>query len=166
MKKINLFAITMIAVLPAVSHAQDVQTYFGANYEYGNVKVGSHHTNVDGFKFQAGSELGWGNIKGTAATLTGNGVDYDNYTFAVEKPISIQQSNFFVSPETGVTYARYKDSQLKESDLGLMVGASLGYNINKQFQIVSNYNHSFGMMSNQNNIDEDSLSAGVNYRFN
>jgi len=41
MKKINLFAITMIAVLPAVSHAQDVQTYFGANYEYGNVKVGS-----------------------------------------------------------------------------------------------------------------------------
>ncbi|MEH6533057.1 MAG: hypothetical protein V7735_17175 [Photobacterium frigidiphilum] len=47
-----------------------------------------------------------------------------------------------------------------------MLGASLGYNINKQFQIVSNYNHSFGMTSNQNNIDEDSLSAGVNYRFN
>ena len=166
MKKIKLLAIAMIAVLPAVSQAQNVQTYFGANYEYGNVKIGSHHTNVDGFKFQAGSELGWGNFKGTAATLTGNGVDYDNYSFSVEKPFSIQESNFFVSPEVGVTYARYKDDQLKESDIGPMVGASLGYNINKHFQIVSNYNHSFGMKSNQDNIDEDSLSAGLNYRFN
>lgn len=166
MKKIKLFAITMIAVLPALTQAQDVQTYFGANYEHGNVKIGSRHTNVDGFKFQAGSELEWGNVKGTAATLTGNGVDYDNYTFSVEKPFSLQQSNLFISPEAGVTYASYKSNQLSESDIGPMVGASLGYNINKHFQIVSNYNHSFGMKANQNNIDEDSLSAGLNYRFN
>ncbi|MGF1718206.1 hypothetical protein L4D08_25445 [Photobacterium chitinilyticum] len=65
MKKIKLLAIAMIAVLPAVSQAQNVQTYFGANYEYGNVKIGSHHTNVDGFKFQAGSELGKRRIKPT-----------------------------------------------------------------------------------------------------
>lgn len=165
MNKIKLFAIAMVALLPAVSQAQEVQAYLGASYEHGNIKVGSRHTNVDGIKFQAASELEWGNIKGTAATLTGNGADYDNYTFAVEKPFSIQQSNFFVSPETGVTYARY-DDQLKGSDFGPMVGISLGYNINKQFQIVSNYNHSFGMKSNQDNIDEDSLSAGLNYRFN
>lgn len=76
MKIIKSLATAMVTVLPAISQAQDVQTYFGANYEYGNIKVGSHHTDVDGFKFQAGSELGWGNIKGTAATLTGNGVDY------------------------------------------------------------------------------------------
>ncbi|HAS64056.1 MAG TPA: hypothetical protein DCS35_16755 [Vibrio sp.] len=166
MKKITLLTIAMVTVLPTVSQAQDVQTYFGVSYEHGNVEIGSRHTNVDGFKFQAASELGWGNIKGTAATLTGNGTDYDNYTFTVEKPFTIEQSNFFISPEVGVTYARYKDEQLKESDLGAMVGGSLGYNINKQFQIVTNYNHSFGMMSNQDNIDEDSLSAGINYRFN
>ncbi|TDR74868.1 hypothetical protein [Photobacterium lutimaris] len=35
-----------------------------------------------------------------------------------------------------------------------------------QAQVVSNYNHSFGMKSNQGHIDEDSLSAGLNYRFN
>ncbi|MGF1734212.1 outer membrane protein [Photobacterium satsumensis] len=166
MKKIKLLGIALLALLPAVSQAQNVKTYFGANYEHGDVKLGNQHANVDGLKFQAGSELGWGNIKGTAATLTGNGVDYHNYTFAVEKPFSIQQSNVFVSPEVGVTYARYKDDQLKESDIGPMVGASIGYNINKNFQIVSNYNHSFGMKSNQENIDEDSLSAGLNYRFN
>jgi opacity protein-like surface antigen len=166
MNKIKLLAFTMIAVLPAVSQAQDVQTYFGAGYEHSNVKVGNHHTNVDGIQFQAASELEWGNIKGTAATLTGNGADLDNYTFSVEKPYSIKQSDLFVSPETGVTYARYKDHQLKESDIGLMVGASLGYNINKQFQLVSNYNHSFGLTSSHNNIDEDNLSVGVNYRFN
>lgn len=166
MKKNNLLAVLMIAVFPVVTQAQDVQTYVGATYEHGNVKAGSQHTNVDGIKFQAASELGWGNIKGTAATLTGNGADYDNYTFAVEKPYSIQQSNFFISPEAGVSYARYKDTQLNTSDLGAMAGASLGYNINKQFQIVSNYNHFFGMKSNQDNIDEDSLSLGLNYRFN
>lgn len=166
MKNIKLLVIAMIAVLPAVSQAQDIQAYAGVNYEHGNVKVGSHHVNVDGFKFQGASELEWGNIKGTAATLTGNGADYDNYTFAVEKPFSIQQSSFFVAPEAGVTYSRYDDAQLKESDFGVMAGASLGYNINQHFQIVSNYNHAFGMTSNHNNIDEDSLSAGVNYRFN
>ncbi|WP_064608019.1 outer membrane beta-barrel protein [Photobacterium sp. J15] len=166
MKNLKMLIVAMIAVLPAVSQAQDVQTYMGATYEHGDVKVGSRHTTVDGIKFQAASELGWGNFKGTAATLTGNGADYDNYTFAIEKPYSIQQSDFFVSPEAGVTYARYEDKQLRESDLGAMVGASLGYNINKQFQIVSNYNHSFGMKSNQDNIDEDSLSVGLNYRFN
>lgn len=47
-----------------------------------------------------------------------------------------------------------------------MLGASLGYNINDHFQIVSNYNHSFGMRASQDNIQEDSLSAGINYRFN
>ncbi|MGR5066086.1 outer membrane beta-barrel protein [Photobacterium sp. DNB22_13_2] len=166
MKIIKILATAMITVLPVVSQAQNVQTYFGANYEHGDVKLGNQDNNVDGIKFQAGSEFEWGNIKGTAATLTGNGVDYDNYTLAIEKPFSIQQSNVFVSPEIGVTYARYKDNTLKESDIGPMVGASLGYNINKHFQIVSNYNHSFGMKSNQDNIDEDSLSAGLNYRFN
>ncbi|MGR5145955.1 outer membrane beta-barrel protein [Photobacterium alginatilyticum] len=166
MKHIKLIAIAMVSLLPTGSFAQDVQTYFGVSYEHGNVNTDNRHTNVDGLKFHAASEMGWGNIKGSSATLTGNGADYDNYTLAVEKPFGIRQSSFFVSPEAGVTYARYHDEQLKESDLGAMVGASLGYNINKQFQIVSNYNHSFGMKSNQANINEDSLSAGLNYRFN
>ncbi len=165
MNKIKLIAIAMLALLPAISQAQDVSTSLGVNYEHGNVKVGSHHINVDGIKFQTASELEWGNIKGTAATLKGSGAVYDNYSIAVEKPFSIQQSNFFISPETGINYAHYED-QFKESDFGAMVGLSLGYNINKQFQIISNYNHSFGLRSNQDNIDEDSLSAGLNYRFN
>ena len=97
MKKIKLLVLAVIAILPAVSQAQDAKAYAGINYEHGNVKVGSRHINVDGFKFQAASELEWGNIKATAATLTGNGADYDNYTFLVEKPYSIQQSNFFIS---------------------------------------------------------------------
>ncbi|KMV30900.1 outer membrane beta-barrel protein [Photobacterium swingsii] len=165
--KINkLLVVTMGIVLPTLSQAQDVNTYFGANYEHGNVKVGSQHANMNGFKFQAASELAWGNIKGAASSLKGDGADYDNYTLAIEKPFNIQQSSFFVSPEGGVTYARYKDDQMKKSDLGLMLGASLGYNINDHFQIVSNYNHSFGMKANQDNLQEDSLSAGINYRFN
>lgn len=166
MRKIKVLIITMGILLPALSQAQGVNSYFGANYEYGNVKVGSQHANMNGFKFQAGSELAWGNLKGSASSLKGDGADYDNYTLAIEKPFSIQQSNFFVSPEGGVTYARYKDDHMKESDLGLMLGASLGYNINDHFQIVSNYNHSFGMRASQDNIQEDSLSAGINYRFN
>ena len=166
MKIVKLLAITLITILPMVSQAQDVQTYVGANYEHGSIKVGTHRSNVDGIKFQAGSDLEWGYLKGTAATLTGDGVDYDNYTFSVEKIVNIQQSHFFVSPEVGLTYSRYDNGKLKESDLGPMAGASLGYNINKQFQIVTNYNHSFGMKSNQHNIEGDSFSAGLNYRFN
>ncbi|MCW8330243.1 porin family protein [Photobacterium sp. SDRW27] len=166
MKKMNLLVVAMIAVLPAVSQAQDVQTFVGANYEHGSVHVGSSSTSMDGVKFQAGSQLKWGTLKGTAATLSGEGAEYDNYSVAVEKPFNIEQSNVFISPEAGITYTHFENDAFNNSDFGLMAGASAGYNFNKQFQIVSNYNHSFGMKPHQDNIDEDSVSVGLNYRFN
>ncbi|MGC9404265.1 hypothetical protein ACP43V_17575 [Vibrio genomosp. F10 str. 9ZC157] len=69
------------------SQARDVQTYVGVNYERGHLNVGGHQANVGGLKFLSASELGWGNIKGTASTLTGDGADYDHYSLGVEKPI-------------------------------------------------------------------------------
>ena len=63
MKIVKLLAITLITILPMVSQAQDVQTYVGANYEHGSIKVGTHRSNVDGIKFQAGSDLEWDTLK-------------------------------------------------------------------------------------------------------
>ncbi|KAB2823053.1 outer membrane beta-barrel protein [Aliivibrio finisterrensis] len=165
MKKITLLTICVFSLAPGLSIAQSAQAYLGGSYEHGNVKIGSHNTNMDGIKFQAAAEQDWGNIKGTAATLSNHDADYDNYTLAIEKPFNIQQSNFFIAPEVGATYSRYKDNHYNESDFGPMLGASVGYNINTNFQLISNYNHSFGMKSSQDNIDEDSMSIGLNYRF-
>lgn len=166
MNKIEMLLPLLAILLVTPASAQEQKTYVGASYELGNVKVGSHHANVDGFKFEGGSEYGWGGIKGTAATLTGEGAEYDNYSFSVEKTVPIMQSNFFVAPEVGVTYSRYDDGNIKGTDIGPMVGASLGYNINKQFQFVTHYNYAFGMKSSQPNINESSLSVGLKYRFN
>jgi hypothetical protein len=165
MKSIKLVVIATLALAPALSQAQEVQVTGGANYEHGIVHVGDKNVDMDGLKFQATSEYSWGNIKGTASDLSGGGAEYQNYSFSYEKPIAIQQSNFFISPEVGITYSRYDDGTYDESDFGPMVGASLGYNVNSRVQIVSNYNHSFGMKSSQVNINEDSMNVGFTYRF-
>ncbi|OCH75130.1 hypothetical protein A6E14_11505 [Vibrio genomosp. F10] len=82
-----MIAIAIIACSTMASQARDVQIYVGVNYERGHLNVGGHHANVGGLKFLSASELGWGNIKGTASTLTGDGADYDHYSLGVEKPI-------------------------------------------------------------------------------
>lgn len=92
MRKIKVLIITMGILLPALSQAQGVNSYFGANYEYGNVKVGSQHANMNGFKFQAGSELAWGNLKGSASSLKGDGADYDNYTLLLKSHLAFNRA--------------------------------------------------------------------------
>ncbi|MEZ8890201.1 outer membrane beta-barrel protein [Vibrio sp. 10N.247.311.14] len=166
MKKITLWSLAIICLLPALSYAQPISSTAGISYEFSTIKVGNTNTHVNGPRFQASAELPWGNIKGVAATLSDNSVDYSYYTLAVEKPIPIKTSNFYISPEAGITYADYTYNSYSKSDFGPEVGMSIGYIINEKLQVQSNYNHLFAMKSSQVNLEEDSVSLGVKYRFN
>ncbi|HAT8493382.1 TPA: outer membrane beta-barrel protein [Vibrio vulnificus] len=166
MKKITLLSLAITCLLPTLSYAQPVSSTAGLSYEFSNIKVGNTTAHVNGPRFQASSELPWGNIKGAAATLSDDSIDYSYYTLAIEKPIPLQSSNFYISPEAGITYADYSDNSYHKSDFGPEVGMSIGYNINEKLQVQSNYNHLFGMKSGEVNVEEDSVSLGVKYRFN
>lgn len=166
MNKIKILLPLMAIFLTAPALADAPSSYFGGGYKLANVKVGDHHVNVDGVMFEGGSQYQWGTIKGGATTLKGEGSEYDNYSFSIEKTVPIMQSDFFIAPDIGINYSRYNDGKIKESDIGPMAGASLGYNINKNFQIVTSYHYSFGMNSTDHRINESSASLSINYRFN
>ncbi|PKF60821.1 hypothetical protein CW745_13180 [Psychromonas sp. psych-6C06] len=164
--KIKILLPVIAIFLAAPVFADDSNAALGASYQFANVKVGGHHVNVDGLEFQGAGHYKWGSIVSTASTLTGEGADYDNYSLAYGKNFPIMQSDFFITPDIGVKYMKYDDGKIKESGFGPMAGATLGYNINKNFQVVTHYNYAMGFKGGERRINENSVSLGVNYRFN